>query len=63
MFVVLAIRDQIAPPTTNLDHPSEDCRLNYVPNVPQPMKIVAGMNNNFGFGGTNGTLILKKFTA
>jgi 3-oxoacyl-[acyl-carrier-protein] synthase II len=62
MFTVLAIRDQIAPPTTNLDQPSEDCRLNYVPNVPQPMKITAAMNNNFGFGGTNGTLIIKAFT-
>lgn len=63
LFCTLAIRDQIAPPTINLDDPSEDCRLNYVPNRPQKMAISAAMNNNFGFGGTNGTLILKAFTA
>lgn len=61
LFAALAIRDQIAPPTMNLDEPSEDCRLNYVPNKPQKMRIEAAMNNNFGFGGTNGTLILKEF--
>lgn len=63
LFTVLAIRDQVAPPTINLDEPSEDCRLNYVPNKPQNMRIEAAMNNNFGFGGTNGTLILKEFTS
>jgi 3-oxoacyl-[acyl-carrier-protein] synthase II len=61
LFTTLAIRDQTAPPTMNLDNPSEDCRLNYVANAPQSMKIVSAMNNNFGFGGTNGTLILKAF--
>ncbi|MFI4956965.1 MAG: beta-ketoacyl-ACP synthase II [Gammaproteobacteria bacterium] len=61
LFTALAIRDQIAPPTINLVEPSEDCRLNYVPNKPQQMRIEAAMNNNFGFGGTNGTLILKEF--
>lgn len=61
VFCVLALRDQVAPPTINLDSPSEDCRLNYVPNQAQPMKIDVVMNNNFGFGGTNGSLVLKHF--
>jgi 3-oxoacyl-[acyl-carrier-protein] synthase II len=61
LFATLAIRDQVAPPTINLDEPSEDCRLNYVPKVPQEMKIDIALNNNFGFGGTNATLVLKKF--
>jgi 3-oxoacyl-[acyl-carrier-protein] synthase II len=61
LFATLAIRDQVAPPTINLDHPSEDCRLNYVPKQPQQMKIDVALNNNFGFGGTNATLVLKKF--
>lgn len=61
LFATLAIRDQVAPPTINLDEPSEDCRLNYVPKVPQERKINVAMNNNFGFGGTNATIVLKKF--
>lgn len=61
LFCVLAIRDQVAPPTINLDNPSEDCRLNYVPNQAQPMKIEVAMNNNFGFGGTNGSLVLRQY--
>ncbi|WP_414499775.1 MULTISPECIES: beta-ketoacyl-ACP synthase II [unclassified Zymobacter] len=59
-FSVLAIRDQIAPPTINLDNPSEDCRLDYVPNTARQMKIEHAMSNSFGFGGTNGTLIFSK---
>jgi 3-oxoacyl-[acyl-carrier-protein] synthase II len=55
---VLAIRDQIAPPTINYDCP--DCDLDYVPNHARPMKIDYALSNSFGFGGTNGCLIFKK---
>lgn len=60
VFCVLAIRDQVAPPTINLDNPDEGCDLNFVPHTPQPMKIDYAMSNSFGFGGTNGTLIFNK---
>lgn len=59
-FCVLAIRDQVAPPTINLDNPSEGCDLNYVPHTAQECRIDAAMSNSFGFGGTNGTLIFGK---
>ncbi len=61
-ITVLAIRDQIAPPTTNLENPSEGCDLDYVPNVARPMKIDHALSNSFGFGGTNGSLIFKRYT-
>ena len=57
---VLAIRDQIAPPTINLDCPDPGCDLDYVPNHARPMKIDYVLSNSFGFGGTNGCLIFKK---
>ena len=60
IFSILAIRDQIAPPTINLENPSEGCDLNFVPNVAQKMPINISMSNSFAFGGTNGTLIFKK---
>lgn len=60
VFSILAIRDQVAPPTINLDHPSEGCDLNFVPNKPQKMAIETVLSNSFGFGGTNGTLIFRK---
>ncbi|SEF93023.1 beta-ketoacyl-ACP synthase II [Marinobacterium lutimaris] len=59
-FCVLAIRDQVAPPTINLDNPSEGCDLNYVAHTAQQCTIDAAMSNSFGFGGTNGTLIFNK---
>ncbi len=59
---VLAIRDQIAPPTVNLDCPDEECDLDYVPNHARPMEIEYALSNSFGFGGTNGCLIFKRFT-
>jgi len=59
IFSVLAIRDQTAPPTINLDHPDEGCDLDYVPHAARPMRIDAVMTNSFGFGGTNGTLIFR----
>lgn len=63
IFTVLALRDQIAPPTINLDNPSENCDLNFVPHQAQPMRINAAVSNSFGFGGTNGTLVFRKFDA
>ncbi|MBR9883862.1 MAG: beta-ketoacyl-ACP synthase II [Oceanospirillales bacterium] len=59
-FCVLAIRDQVAPPTINLDNPSEGCDLNYVAHTAQQCRIDAAMSNSFGFGGTNGTLVFNK---
>ena len=59
-ITVLAIRDQIAPPTINLDEPDPECNLDYVPNHARPMKIEYALSNSFGFGGTNGSLIFKR---
>ncbi|KTD22309.1 3-oxoacyl-ACP synthase [Legionella lansingensis] len=60
IFSVLAIKDQIAPPTINLDNPDEGCDLNYVPYQPQERKIDIALSNSLGFGGTNGSLIFKR---
>ena len=57
---VMAIRDQIAPPTINLACPDVACDLDYVPNHARPLKIDYALSNSFGFGGTNGCLIFKK---
>jgi 3-oxoacyl-[acyl-carrier-protein] synthase II len=59
-ITVLAIRDQIAPPTINYEEPDPECDLDYVPNCARPMKIDYALSNSFGFGGTNGCLIFKK---
>ena len=59
IFSVLAIRDQVAPPTINLDEPDEGCDLDYVPHTARPMKIDTVVSNSFGFGGTNGTLVFR----
>ncbi len=61
LFSVLAIRDNVAPPTINLDNPDPDCDLDYVPNVARQMPIDVALSNSFGFGGTNGTLIFRRF--
>lgn len=60
IFSILTLRDQIVPPTINLDKPSEGCDLDYVPHTAREMKIRACISNSFGFGGTNGALIFKK---
>jgi 3-oxoacyl-[acyl-carrier-protein] synthase II len=60
IFSVLAIRDNIAPPTINLENQDPACKLDYVPNQARPMKIDVTLSNSFGFGGTNGTLIFKR---
>jgi 3-oxoacyl-[acyl-carrier-protein] synthase II len=59
-IAVLAIRDQVAPPTINYETPDPDCDLDYVPNHARPMKIEYALSNSFGFGGTNGCLIFKR---
>jgi 3-oxoacyl-[acyl-carrier-protein] synthase II len=61
-LTVLAIRDQVVPPTINYEEPDPDCDLDYVPNRARPMKIDYALSNSFGFGGTNGCLIFKRYT-
>jgi 3-oxoacyl-[acyl-carrier-protein] synthase II len=61
IFTVLALRDQVAPPTINLDNPDPECDLDYVPHQARSMKIDVALSNSFGFGGTNGTLVLRRF--
>ena len=61
VFSVLAIRDQVAPPTINLANPDPDCDLDYVPNTARPMTIDVAVSNSFGFGGTNGTLVFRRY--
>lgn len=61
IFSVLAIRDQVAPPTINLTEPDPECDLDYVPNEARPMTINTVMSNAFGFGGHNASLIFKRF--
>lgn len=60
VFSVLAIRDQVLPPTINLDNPSEGCDLDYVPHTARQAKVESVVSNSFGFGGTNGTLVFSK---
>ena len=62
IFSVLAIRDQVAPPTINQFTPDPECDLDYVPNVARQMKIDVVLSNSFGFGGTNGTLVFRKIS-
>ncbi|MFW9606023.1 MAG: beta-ketoacyl-ACP synthase II [Pseudomonas sp.] len=61
IFSVLALRDQVAPPTINLDDPDDGCDLNFVPHQAQAMPLDVVVSNSFGFGGTNGTLIFRRF--
>jgi 3-oxoacyl-[acyl-carrier-protein] synthase II len=60
VFTVLALRDQVAPPTINLVNPDPECDLDYVPNEARRMHIRAALSNSFGFGGTNGTLLFAR---
>jgi len=62
VYATLAIKDQIAPPTINLENPDPECDLDYVPGVARDMKIDVAMSNSFGFGGTNGSLIMKRMS-
>ncbi|MBV8341513.1 MAG: beta-ketoacyl-ACP synthase II [Gammaproteobacteria bacterium] len=63
IFSVLAIRDGVAPPTINLHNPDPECDLDFVPNTARRMKIEVSLSNSFGFGGTNGSLIFRRFSA
>ncbi|MNG10972.1 3-oxoacyl-[acyl-carrier-protein] synthase 2 [compost metagenome] len=60
IFSILALRDQVAPPTINLDEPDEGCDLNFVAHKAQAMPIDVAVSNSFGFGGTNGTLVFRR---
>ncbi|MBI5442671.1 MAG: beta-ketoacyl-ACP synthase II [Deltaproteobacteria bacterium] len=60
-FSILALRDQVAPPTINYDTPDPECDLDYVPNVARRGKLRIVLSNSFGFGGTNATLIFRRF--
>jgi 3-oxoacyl-[acyl-carrier-protein] synthase II len=62
IFTVLALHDQVIPPTINLENPDPACDLDYTPNVARPAKLSIAMSNSFGFGGTNGTVVFKRFT-
>ena len=61
VFTVMAVRDQVAPPTINYTTPDPECDLDYVPNTARDLKIDVGITNSFGFGGTNGTLVFSRF--
>ncbi|MFO1349888.1 MAG: beta-ketoacyl-ACP synthase II [Gammaproteobacteria bacterium] len=62
IFAILALRDQVAPPTINLDNPEPGCDLDYVPHHAKELKLRAALSNSFGFGGTNGTVIFRQLT-
>jgi 3-oxoacyl-[acyl-carrier-protein] synthase II len=62
LFSALALRDQAIPPTINLDNPDPECDLDYVPHTARQLPLEYVMSNSFGFGGTNATLIFRKFS-
>ncbi|WP_445366892.1 beta-ketoacyl-ACP synthase II [Methylomonas sp. BW4-1] len=61
VLTALAIQHQIAPPTINLENPDPECDLDYVPNIARNMHIDVAISNSFGFGGTNGSLVFKRY--
>jgi 3-oxoacyl-[acyl-carrier-protein] synthase II len=61
--LALAVRDQVLPPTLNLEHPGEGCDLDFVPLTARPAKLRYALSNSFGFGGTNGAVIMKRYEA
>jgi len=63
VFTSLAVSEQTAPPTINLETPGDECDLDYIPNLARKMNIRAAMSNSFGFGGTNAVLIMKRYEA
>ena len=60
-ITALAVHNQVAPPTINLDEPDPACDLDYIPNVKREMKIDYALSNSFGFGGTNAALLFKRY--
>jgi 3-oxoacyl-[acyl-carrier-protein] synthase II len=60
-ITALAVYHQVAPPTINLEHPDEECDLDYVPDTSRPMPIRYALSNSFGFGGTNAALLFKRY--
>ncbi len=62
VYTVLSIYNQVAPPTINLDHPDPECDLDYISDGARDMKIKTALSNSFGFGGTNGTIVLSQFS-
>jgi 3-oxoacyl-[acyl-carrier-protein] synthase II len=63
VFTALSIWNKILPPTINLDNPDDECNLDYIPNVARQAEVEYAMSNSFGFGGTNASLILKRYSA
>jgi 3-oxoacyl-[acyl-carrier-protein] synthase II len=61
-ITVLALRDQIIPPTINYETPDPECDLDYVPNQPRKVSFDYALSNSFGFGGTNGSLVFKRWS-
>ena len=61
VFLALAVKNQLIPPTVNLENPDPECDLDYVPNKARETVIRAAISNSFGFGGTNGVIVMKKF--
>jgi 3-oxoacyl-[acyl-carrier-protein] synthase II len=61
LFSVLALRDQVIPATANLENPDPECDLDYVPLVSRQAKLEVALSNSFGFGGTNGSLVFKRY--
>ena len=61
-ITVLALQNQMIPPTINLEEPDPECKLDYVPNVPQPLSFDVALSNSFGFGGINASLVMRKWT-
>ncbi len=62
VLTALTLKNQIAPPTINLENPDPECDLDYVPNTARDMKIEVALSNSFGFGGTNGTLVFRRYS-
>jgi len=62
-ILALALHHQVLPPTINLEQPSEDCDLDFVPGMARPTEFEIGLTNSFGFGGSNGALLLKRFSS
>jgi 3-oxoacyl-[acyl-carrier-protein] synthase II len=62
IFSLLALREQVVPPTINLENPDPECDLDFVPGRAREMRLGVAMSNSFGFGGTNATLVFQRFT-